>query len=633
MTSINFNSSATTALRTLQQTNNNLSTTQNRIATGLKIGEAKDNAAYWAISTTLKSDNKSLATVKDALGLGAATVDVAYQGLNKAKDVLDEIKSKLTAATQAGVDRSIIQAEISALQDQLSSIASSSTFSGENWLSVNSSVAGYNNDKQIVASFSRDAGNSVSIGTIGVDISKVALFDAGASGTGIVDASIQLKDSTGANLAFGGVASTSGTTSTGSISNAGFAAGTGAAGNATNAGSTAFVGASLIFDDVADVLSFDVAVDGAATPTTVTIRRGTVQNALNDSSNSIAIATPADLVKVTQQALSDAGVTGVTVGLDTSGFLSFTSTASLPATAVATRGVAVTNAAFVNTAGTETTTAIVATDFNTGVTAKSYVPASVKLGKFVSPITFTGDATIKFSLNVNGAGAVDYTIDKAAVSAALGTTDGKVNTASELQQVIISVIEADPTYDVGFAGTDELLVGALSDGTLTFTSRGTTATSAIAVALATGETDFATQDSTAVTTTTGTSSISVDQINITDAGLKATGATDDGTSTGNLDGAKVLQAITAYISVVNEAITKVTSAASNLGAVASRIDLQDTFVSTLIDTIDKGVSGLIDADLSEESTKLQALQTKQQLGIQALSIANSSQQNILRLFQ
>jgi flagellin-like hook-associated protein FlgL len=52
-----------------------------------------------------------------------------------------------------------------------------------------------------------------------------------------------------------------------------------------------------------------------------------------------------------------------------------------------------------------------------------------------------------------------------------------------------------------------------------------------------------------------------------------------------------------------------------------------------MDTIDKGVGNLIDADLSEESTRLQALQTKQQLGVQALSIANSGTQNILRLFQ
>jgi flagellin len=116
MTSVNTNASATTALRTLQQTNKALETTQNRISTGLKIGEAKDNAAYWSISTTLKSDNKSLSTVKDALGLGAATVDVDYRSLNETKDVLDEIKSKLVTATQVGVDKTMIRAEITEFQ-------------------------------------------------------------------------------------------------------------------------------------------------------------------------------------------------------------------------------------------------------------------------------------------------------------------------------------------------------------------------------------------------------------------------------------------------------------------------------------------------------------------------------------
>jgi flagellin len=52
-----------------------------------------------------------------------------------------------------------------------------------------------------------------------------------------------------------------------------------------------------------------------------------------------------------------------------------------------------------------------------------------------------------------------------------------------------------------------------------------------------------------------------------------------------------------------------------------------------MDAIDAGIGQLVDADMNEESTKLQALQVKQQLGIQALSIANSSSQSILRLFQ
>ena len=57
------------------------------------------------------------------------------------------------------------------------------------------------------------------------------------------------------------------------------------------------------------------------------------------------------------------------------------------------------------------------------------------------------------------------------------------------------------------------------------------------------------------------------------------------------------------------------------------------FVATLGDVIDKGIGRLVDADMNEESTRLKALQTQQQLGIQSLSIANSSAENILQLFR
>ncbi|MNL80606.1 Flagellin [compost metagenome] len=61
--------------------------------------------------------------------------------------------------------------------------------------------------------------------------------------------------------------------------------------------------------------------------------------------------------------------------------------------------------------------------------------------------------------------------------------------------------------------------------------------------------------------------------------------------------------------------------------------MQHEFVNDLMDVIDTGVGRLVDADMNEESTRLKALQTQQQLGIQALSIANTSSENILQLFQ
>jgi flagellin len=123
--------------------------------------------------------------VQDALGLGAATVDVAYTGINSAIEVVDQIKSKLVAARQPGVDRAKIQSEITELQSQLRGISDSATFSGENWLSVDSGAASYNGNKSIVSSFSR-AGTAVTIGTITIDTTATELFDADDQ-SGILD--------------------------------------------------------------------------------------------------------------------------------------------------------------------------------------------------------------------------------------------------------------------------------------------------------------------------------------------------------------------------------------------------------------------------------------------------------------
>lgn len=202
MSSINTNVAAMTALQTLTQTNKALTETQNRISTGYRVNDASDNAAYWSIATTMRSDNKALGAVQDALGLGAATVDTAYTGVKAAIEVVDEIKSKLVTARGEGVDRGKIQAEIDQLQDQLTGIASSAVISGaDNWLSVDSSAAGYSATKSVVSSFTR-TGGAVTIQTIDVDTTGMKLFDSGAGATevGIVDG---LRDATGAIAAAG----------------------------------------------------------------------------------------------------------------------------------------------------------------------------------------------------------------------------------------------------------------------------------------------------------------------------------------------------------------------------------------------------------------------------------------------
>ena len=77
MTSILTNVAAMAALSTLRSIGSGMEETQARVSSGLRVGEASDNAAYWSIATTMRSDNMALSAVQDALGLGAAKVDTA----------------------------------------------------------------------------------------------------------------------------------------------------------------------------------------------------------------------------------------------------------------------------------------------------------------------------------------------------------------------------------------------------------------------------------------------------------------------------------------------------------------------------------------------------------------------------
>ena len=424
MTSIMTNASAMTALQSLQSINSSLDETQGRISTGYRVAEAKDNAAYWSIATTMRSDNKAMSAVVDSLGIGAATVDAAYTGLDAAKDVLSEIKAKLTTATSDGVDKGKVQEEISALQNQLKTISDSASFSGQNWLSNNEATTG----KQIVSSISRDAAGTLGVGAIDVDISSYRLYSTDGTG-GILNKEIDVAQ-------FSGAVGTAGVETT-----------------------------AINFAAADDKISFSVSQNGQAART-VEIDQATLAAAgLSDTT----IRSNADLKAVYEQALSDAGVDGITVEIDkTTDVVSFKSLESF----------SVTNAA---TAGAST----------------------------------------------------------------IGVADMGLQT-------------------------------------------------------------------TAVTSTGSTDKVSVENIDITSA-----------------DSAKVQ----AYIKVVDEALSQVTTAAASIGAVQNRIDLQTEFVSKLMDTVSEGVGTLVDADMTEESTRLKALQTQQQLGVQALSIANSSSQSLLTLFR
>jgi flagellin len=90
---------------------------------------------------------------------------------------------------------------------------------------------------------------------------------------------------------------------------------------------------------------------------------------------------------------------------------------------------------------------------------------------------------------------------------------------------------------------------------------------------------------------------------------------------------------TAAVGIIKDAQTSLNTKLSDLGAGSRQIDAQSTFTSKLSDVIEAGIGNLVDADLAKESARLQSLQVKQQLGVQALSIANQAPQTITSLFR
>ncbi|KOF17077.1 flagellin [Ensifer adhaerens] len=199
MTSIMTNTAAMAALQTLRSINTNMAEVQDRISSGYRVQTAADNAAYWSIATTMRSDNAALSTVQDALGLGAAKVDTAYAAMKASIDVVTEIKTKLVAAREPGVDKLKINKEITELKNQLMSAAQSASFSSENWLyNTNTAAVG---TKSIVASFNRDGNGNVSITTLDFDTAQSMLIDTGSSARGLLtrayDADALLQTPTG----------------------------------------------------------------------------------------------------------------------------------------------------------------------------------------------------------------------------------------------------------------------------------------------------------------------------------------------------------------------------------------------------------------------------------------------------
>ena len=197
MLSVNTNSGAMAALQSLNATNKELSQVQSRINTGLKVAGPKDDGATYAIAQNIRSTVAGLDAVKDSLDRGVSAVDTAVAAGQSISDLLIEMKEKAIAATDASLDtssRNALNADFTALRDQISTIVANAEFDGVNLIDGSlSSIAVLANDEGSTITVSaQELTVSAGLSVASVDLSTAT--NAGAARSAI-DAAIQTTNS------------------------------------------------------------------------------------------------------------------------------------------------------------------------------------------------------------------------------------------------------------------------------------------------------------------------------------------------------------------------------------------------------------------------------------------------------
>jgi flagellin len=248
-----------------------------------------------------------------------------------------------------------------------------------------------------------------------------------------------------------------------------------------------------------------------------------------------------------------------------------------------------------------------------GSVAAKYIGVDAQdlsIGTYTAADAFTGTTGVTadadaFSFSLDGAASGDVVIDDANLAAG-DTINMQIGDHDISYTVTVDDIASTTTADVVAVGLKAAIEASGANVSVDYDS-GTAGTLAI------------TNDGTGSLTITG------QYENAGAGGLGLLGAinVDDG------NGGDAATALTNIETLIQTA----TDAAASFGSAESRISTQSDFISNLSDALTTGIGAMVDADMEEASARLQALQTQQQLGIQALSIANQQPQNILSLFQ
>lgn len=163
MTSILTNNSAMNALSTLRNINNSLGNTQDRISTGLKVASGKDNAAYFAISSTMKGDSGMTKAIDEGLTLTKNSVSTGRLGAETVADLARQFVDRVAFAQAEGVDLAKVQEELTELVGRMNTSIEQSTFNGSSAItSAAASLAGTAETVTVVTGIARDSAGALS---------------------------------------------------------------------------------------------------------------------------------------------------------------------------------------------------------------------------------------------------------------------------------------------------------------------------------------------------------------------------------------------------------------------------------------------------------------------------------------
>ena len=176
MISVNTNQGAMVALQTLNRTNDQMDKTQNAIATGLKVASAKDNGALFAIANKMRSDVTAYDRVRESADRASSILDTGIAAGESIMELLNEMKGKALAGTQAGNSTSAqaaLAADFVQLRDQITSIVANASFDGANMINATPSSA--------VSLGDAAGGNTITITGINLSLGSTTISVAGTN--------------------------------------------------------------------------------------------------------------------------------------------------------------------------------------------------------------------------------------------------------------------------------------------------------------------------------------------------------------------------------------------------------------------------------------------------------------------